>query len=71
MEAYKTEATIDKNGTLRLGELPFAEGERVQVILLPSRATPADKDAYPLRGTPYRYDDPTEPVVADAWDAAN
>jgi len=45
------EATIQADGTLTL-----SVGE----------INPPDA-RYPLRGLPYRYDDPTEPVAADDW----
>ena len=30
-----------------------------------------DKDKYPLRGLPYRYDDPFEPVAIEDWEFLN
>jgi hypothetical protein len=69
MEAYKTERTIEDDRTLTLAELPFPVGERVEVIVLPVGRREL-KDGYPLRGTPYRYDQPTEPVAEDTWEAS-
>jgi hypothetical protein len=69
MQAYKTEARVDEAGQLHLSALPFRSGEEVEVIVLrrePRR--PADK-RYPLRGLPIRYEQPTEPVAKDDWEA--
>lgn len=69
MEAYKTEARIEREGELRLADLPFRAGDEVEVIVLrrePPRPAP---NPYPLRGRPIRYEDPTEPVAEDDWEA--
>lgn len=72
MEAYKTAAKIGNRGQLRLSNLPFSAGEEVEVILLrlPKRAPNREtKSRYPLRGKPFRYERPLEPVAEDDWDA--
>jgi hypothetical protein len=69
MQAYKTETTIGEGGSLKLSALPFAPGERVEVIVLSTRVTAAGQTVYPLRGTSYRYDEPTEPVAEEDWEA--
>lgn len=66
--AYRTEAVVDQDGAVRLHDLPFGPGEAVDIIVVsrpPTRGAPPS----PLRGTVLRYDDPTEPVAVDAWDA--
>jgi hypothetical protein len=69
MQAYKVEATVEPDGSLRLCELPFHAGQRVEVIVLP--AYPAGEPGrYPLRGTPYRFENPTEPVADRDWEVA-
>ena len=69
MQAYKTETTVEPDGTVTVSSLPFKAGERVEVIVLPvSRPVTPDKK-YPLRGTPYEYEDPTEPVAEEHWEA--
>jgi len=68
MQAYKTAAKIEQEGELRLLDLPFHPGEEVEVILLRLEPKRLQKNPYPLRGVPIRYDDPTEPVAEDDWD---
>lgn len=69
MRAYKTAATIEKEGELRLSDLPFHAGDEVEVILLRQQTPRRAANPYPLRGLPIRYEDPTEPVAEDDWDA--
>jgi hypothetical protein len=60
---YQTEATVQPDGSLTLRSLPFGAGQRVQVLVLPAGDGDGPANGYPLRGTPYRYDDPTLPVA--------
>ena len=69
MQAYKTEARIQKEGELRLLDLPFHAGDEVEVILLRRELKPARENRYPFRGVPIRYEDPTGPVAEDDWEA--
>lgn len=69
MQAFKTEARIEREGELRLSDLPFHTGDEVEVILLRREPAQARKNPYPLRGLPIRYEDPTEPVAEDDWEA--
>ena len=67
MDIYSYEFTVEQQGTLKLDNLPFAEGEKVDVIIIPR--TNLEKDnPYPLRGMPYTYIDPTEPVALEDWE---
>jgi hypothetical protein len=68
MQAHRIETTIQPGGTLAVRGLPLAEGAEVEIIIL-VKDQPRAK-AYPLRGTPYRFDEPTEPAVSpDQWEA--
>jgi hypothetical protein len=70
VQAHRIETTIAAGGTLTVTGLPLPEGAGVEVIILvrePPMAAPKEK--YPLRGKPYRYDDPTEPVAVDDREA--
>ncbi|HVG10991.1 MAG TPA: hypothetical protein VNM67_25025 [Thermoanaerobaculia bacterium] len=69
MQAYKTAAKIEREGELRLLDLPFHAGDEVEVILLRRQTTQPGGNPYPLRGLPIRYDDPTEPVAEEDWEA--
>ena len=68
MQAYRCETRIDESGQLRLSQLPFRPGDQVEVIVLPRRVDARPENPYPLRGLPYRYDRPTDPVAEDDWD---
>ena len=68
MQAYRTETTLTQDGELRLAQLPFRAGARVEVIVLAQEGQEETPNQYPLRGTPYRYDDPFEPVAKDDWE---
>ncbi|MDW7709691.1 MAG: hypothetical protein SCH98_04390 [Deferrisomatales bacterium] len=70
MQAYRVETTVAKGGRIVLDRVPFVEGEPVEVIVIerPPLAHEAE-ERYPLRGKPYRYDDPTEPVALEDWEA--
>ncbi|HWM90355.1 MAG TPA: hypothetical protein VN493_06270 [Thermoanaerobaculia bacterium] len=69
MQAYKTAARIEREGELRLLDLPFHAGDEVEVILLRREPAQSSDNPYPLRGLPIRYEDPTEPVAEDDWEA--
>ncbi len=62
MHAFFIETSVKKNKKLELSDLPFQEGDRVGVVVLKLSATPGGSQ-YPLRGTPIKYENPTEPVA--------
>lgn len=64
MQAYRQETTIQRDGTLTLRDLPLQAGATVEVIILVLPAPAPSQQAYPLRGTPITYRDPTEPIGA-------
>ena len=69
MQAHRIETIIQPGGALAVQGLPVPDGAQVEIIIL-VKDEPRRK-AYPLRGTPYRLDDPTEPAVPVAdWEAA-
>ncbi len=68
MEAYRVETTVAEDGELTLKQIPFRAGERVEVIVLAAPEVASAGDRYRLRGTPLRYDHPTEPVAGDDWE---
>ncbi|MFL6289770.1 MAG: hypothetical protein ACJ759_02630 [Thermoanaerobaculia bacterium] len=69
MHAYKTAARIEREGELRLLDLPFHAGDEVEVILLHRQTAQPNGNPYPLRGLPIRYENPTEPVAEEDWEA--
>lgn len=76
MNAHRIETILTEKGTLILQNLPFQEGDAVEVIILKRRiplqeeAHPSDSDSnpYPLRGKVIRYDNLTEPVALEDWE---
>lgn len=68
MQAYRVETIVDEDGELKLTKLPFRAGDRVEVIVLAQSEIPEGARRYPLRGTPIRYDRPTEPVGEAEWE---
>ena len=69
MRAYKLETTLMEDGKLVLHGLPFHAGEIVEVIVLEQVESASSPSRYPLRGMPYRYTDPAEPVAENDWEA--
>ena len=61
MELHRIGARVAKGGTITVTGLHVTESEEVEVIVL------RKGDKYPLRNTPYRFDDPFEPVGVD-WE---
>lgn len=69
MEAHRVEKIVQSNRVVVLDDLPFEEGDKVEVIVIKS-GNKQQNERYPLRGTPYRYEDPFEPVVSfEEWEA--
>lgn len=76
MNAHRVETILTKDRTLTLQDLPFKEGDTVEVIVVERRSlrqgeaptSSPDSNPYPLRGRVYRYDDPTEPVALEDWE---
>ncbi|MEM1041007.1 MAG: hypothetical protein AAGI91_00095 [Bacteroidota bacterium] len=69
MQAHRAEATVAGDGSITVRDVPFSEGEEVEVIVLPRvSASPSDRDA--LKGSVRRYTDPFDSAVdPDTWDA--
>ena len=65
MEAYKTDAVVEEDGTVTITKLPFNKGNRVEVILL-QRTRGAERiEPYSLRGESLKYDDPFGSVAEE------
>jgi hypothetical protein len=68
MSEFKTQAVVGANGSITVQGLPFPAGEPVEVTVTPTPPT-ASPGVAPLAGSVLRYDDPTEPIAADEWEA--
>ncbi|MBM2817305.1 MAG: hypothetical protein HW421_4067 [Ignavibacteria bacterium] len=65
MFPYFYETKIVEDGKLLLQNLPFIDGDKVDIILMKH----ANKNYYSLRGTNFKYINPTEPVAENDWEA--
>lgn len=73
MTKHKATAKVGKGGKIILENVPFAEGDEVEVTV-----ETAVKDGrqgrlkHPMRGSVIRYDDPFEPACPpEEWEAQN
>ncbi len=55
--------TFSQAGHLVLEQLPFQEGDTVEVIIRPVQSPLHQDSQYPLRNLAYFYPDPFEPAV--------
>lgn len=85
MTAHRIEATLNQDGKLVLEDLPFRAGDVVEVIIMgnntksngnsgdlimfKSKTKSHAASSYPLRGAVIKYEEPTEPVGVEDWDA--
>jgi hypothetical protein len=70
MQAYRVETILEQDGTLTLSNLPLRAGEAVEVIILVQPPGLVSHQRYPLRGMSVYYNEPTEPVALEDWEAA-
>ena len=70
MQAYCIQTVVTQVGTMTLKNLPFRQGEEVEVIIVRRvpQSSSARNDA-PLRGMVRAYHDPTAPVAELDWEA--
>lgn len=69
MNAHRIETVVGDNRTIILKDLPFSEGEEIEVIVLEKKNGAKNKKASSLQGTLLRYDEPFESVAEDGWEA--
>lgn len=66
MEKYRIEATVSKEKTVYLKDLPFTEGDEVEIVVRKrKREKTKTQEKYPLRGLPIRYQKPHDSVTDD------
>jgi len=69
MEQHNIHTVVSDQGTIVLEDLPFDAGDEVDVTIV-KKAKHDPDNPYPLRGTPYRYDNPFGPVIPpEDWNA--
>jgi hypothetical protein len=69
MDTFRLDTTLTQDGTLTLNDLPFQAGDSVEVIIVPRTAPPDVQNGYSLRGKVIQYENPTEPVAQEDWEA--
>ena len=68
METYRIEATVSKEKTVSLKNLPFNEGDQVEIVVRKRKCEKAEEqEKYPLRGLPIRYKKPHDSVAENDW----
>jgi hypothetical protein len=69
MQAHRIEVVVQADRKLVIEDIPFQEGQTVEVIILPAvKAHP--ENPYSLRGLPVELSNPFDPAVsADDWEA--
>ena len=67
MNAHRIETVVGNNQTVVLENLPFQEGEAIEVIVLEKKVE--NRHSRSLRGTVIKYDMPFEPIAAEDWEA--
>ena len=71
---HRINDAVVRGGKLVLSDLPFAEGQHVQVVVAelqhePSKQATIDEVRSALRGGVERYNDPFEPSIPpDSWE---
>ena len=68
MNVHRVEAVVGSDKTLTLKDLPFNEGEEIEVIVLGRKNGGKNKKASSLRGTLLKYEEPFEPVAEENWE---
>ncbi len=67
LQAYRVEKTVSTGKTITLTGLPFAAGDRVEILIVRQEPRPREK-SYPLRGQEIQYDRPFDSVVEGDWE---
>ncbi len=68
---HRIEAKVGPDGSIVLHDLPFHEGEKVEIVVKSSEKKEDEGNDYPLLGTPVIYDGPFDPVAENEWGAAS
>ena len=68
MNAHRIETVVGNNQTVVLENLPFQEGEKIEVIILEKKVE--NQFSKSLRGTVIKYGAPFESVATEDWEAS-
>ena len=64
---HRIETKVGPDGTIVLNNLPFREGETVEIIVIADEQKDRKLNKYPLRGKPIFYDRPFDGVAENDW----
>jgi len=68
---HRIETKIGPAGSVILTDLPFHEGETVEIVVKSTEKQKNGNNCYPLLGTPVIYDNPFDSVAESDWSAFN
>ena len=68
MQTHSTKAVVAEHGSVTIGNLPFAAGESVKVLVFPERLQGPAGNRYPLRANPIHFEAAIAPVAESAWE---
>jgi len=69
MQTYRLETIVAEKGVLNIKGLPLHPGERVDVTVKSWRLDDKiQKNRYPLRGKPIKYNAPFDSVAENDWE---
>jgi hypothetical protein len=68
MPEYSLKTTISSPAGLIIKGLPFEIGDEVEVTIKSCVKLKDKKEPYPLKGKPFRYTAPFEPVAESCWE---
>lgn len=67
MQAHRIETTVQSNGKVVLENLPFDEGETIEIIVLETKQkSPIESES--IQGKVLKYENPFEPVAVEDWE---
>lgn len=68
MQAHRIETTVQSNGKVVLENLPFDEGETIEIIVLETKPK-SPNESESLQGKVLKYETPFEPIAGEDWEA--
>ena len=69
MRAMRFETSVPEDGVVKLRDLPFKAGDQIEVIVLEGSSETHRDDWRRLKGSVLRYENPTDPVGVEDWEA--
>lgn len=67
MQAHRIETTVQSNGKVVLENLPFDEGEMIEIIVLEAKPK-LPNESKSLQGKVLKYEDPFESIAVEDWE---